>query len=898
MKAYAVIVVLLMLASGMYITGMGSNAGDSPLPAVVDAAGAEGEDDDFNPEPIDVFENDPMIMYMNARRADLGPYYLNFYQVERGVSSVASIVHGEDYARVFNYPFQSGQRVSSGHDPNLEATLDIYVNSQDVPGKTVRFKVEIDRNGDGTNDTTIDFPPYTTLHNASPEHVVSTGTVYFREPEVSKDMTNARIFLKVWRTDTVDDLHNRLKLYCGFLSDTEMKVQSKLILPWVNPVPHVEINAPLDRNLTGKYYFNNEPIFFDGRGSRDPSGEALSFVWTFDRLEYPPVYDKDNFNRSFKEPGFYTITLNVSNSLYFTNQTTVTIEIVYKNHAPKMTVQTANNFGIFDNVPDTMTTHTFVNTEWRVIVEDPDDDAVSVLWDFDDGFTSTALYVNHSYKEPDDRGYLLEVEAFDGNETSGRVKKTILIIVEPNVEPEGDIEITAPMWEDVTPPKGSTAYRGMEIRINLGDTVVFDASDSHDPDGQLIRSFKWDFDDVYATEENPNVATLVRTGHKFQVEGEYNVSLTLFDGVKYGYLNVWVRTNNAPIVVPPGRITGETNEEITFDGSRSSDPDLEDKLQYKWDFGDNTRTEWSDTPVSDHTYKITATYTVRLWVTDGLLTQSATTTAVIDSENHPPHAEPGLQEDPNDLWTNMSLHFTSTGSYDIDGEGRISFTWNFDDGTDPSTLANPIHVYKNPGTYTVKLTVIDQKNVIDSAEMIIPVQRNYGDTDIIIKALDPNTDPDGPNFKDPGPDQIQQVAVMRTGWVAYLCDLREGQKIKVKVTIIGDKPADIYLFREVHFQTYKRNPQVTFVPFEAQGYKQSATGEWSYTFTPRETDRYYIVIDNKNWPLGTDTEGPVDYTVEIDPQWERDEGIVPSVPIAVVLMALFIVAVAVNRWRD
>jgi PKD repeat protein len=888
MKAYAVIVVFLMLASGMYLTGLGKDAGDSPLPAV-DVAGAEP---DFDPEPIQV-GNDPMVMYLNANRADRGPYYLNFYQVERGVTSVASILQGEDYAKTFRYPYQTGQKVSSMHDPELEATLDIYVNSQDVPGKTVRFKVEIDRNGDGINDTTIDFPPYTTLHNASPEHVVLQGTVYFREPEVSKDMTNAKMFLKIWRTDNVDDINNRLKVYCGFLSDTEMRVQSKLILPWVNPVPHVEINAPLDRNLTGRFYYNNEPIFFDGRGSSDPSGEALGFVWNFDRLEYPPIYDKDSFNRSFKEPGWYTISLNVSNSLYFTNETSVTILVLYKNHPPKLTVQTKDNFGIFNNVPDTITTHTFVNTEWRAILEDTDGDAVSVHWDFDDGFTSTSQYVNHSYKQPGE--YLLEVEAFDGNETNGRVKKTILVTVEPNVEPVGVVEITG-NYQDVTPPKNSPEYRGIEIRANLGETIVFDAADSYDPDKQIIKSYKWEFDDVYATEENPNVATTIRAAHKFLVEGEYNVSLTLFDGVKYGYLNVWVRTNNAPIVVPPATIFDETNNPISFDGSRSSDPDTEDNLQYKWDFGDNIRTDWSDGAVATHTYKITATYTVTLWVTDGLTTQSATTTAVIDPENHKPHAEISVQED--DVWTNMSLHFSSSGSYDIDGEGRISFTWDFDDGSDPSTLANPVHTYEDPGTYNVRLTVIDQKQVTDTATLTLTVQRNYGDSDIIIKALEPKSTK---TFKDPAPDQAAQVAVMRTGWVAYLCDLKKGDPMAVKLTIIGDRPADVYLFQEVHFQTYRRNPQATFVPFEAKGYKQGVTGEFSYEFTPRETDRYYIVIDNKDWPLGTDTEGPVDYTISIDPKWEVDTGNpIPGLTSAITVMAVVAVAaVAIAvRWRD
>ncbi len=139
---------------------------------------------------------------------------------------------------------------------------------------------------------------------------------------------------------------------------------------------------------------------------------------------------------------------------------------------------------------------------------------------------------------------------------------------------------------------------------------------------------------------------------------------------------------------------------------------------------------------------------------------------------------------------------------------------------------------------------------------------------------------------------------MRDGWVAYLCDLQADQEILVKITIIGDRPADIYLFKEVNFQTYKRNPKVTFVPFEAKGYEQGALDKVEYSFTAQDTDRYYIVIDNKDWPMGTETEGPVDYTVSIDPQWEVEP--TPSISAAVVILA-FIAVAAVSiriRYRD
>ena len=889
MKAYTVLVVFMLLVSGLILTAVSGVAGaDEPLDD-------DASEPDFTPEPHQELQNDPMLLYLNARRADRGPFYLDFNQVERSVESVASILTGEDYARVFRFPYATGQKVASSYDSDLEATLDIYVNSVDVPGKTVRFKVEIDRNGDGINDTTIDFPPYTTLHNASPEHVISTGTVYFRESEsVPKDLDNARVFLKVWRTDTIDDLNNRLKVYAGFLPDTEMKVQSRLFLPWVNPVPHVAIDSPLDKNLTGKVYYTNEPIFFDGRSSRDPTGEALGFVWSFDRLEYPPVYDKETFNRTFKDPGWYTITLNVSNSLYFTNETSVSILILAKNHAPKLTIMTRAATGFFEPVPDEITTHTFVPMEWLAAVTDADGDDVTIRWDFDDGFTSTAVQLNHSYKTSDE--FLLKCEAFDGNETSGRVNKTVIVHVEPNNAPVGIIELSGAPYLDVTPPKADPSYRGMEVRINLGDLIRFDATKSYDPDNLLIRSYRWDFDDVYATEDNPTIATLPLSMHRFLVEGEYNVTLTIFDGVKYGYQHVWIRTNNAPIAVPPATMRAETEDDLSFDGSRSSDPDYEDHLQFKWDFGDNTRTDWSDSAFASHKYKITATYTATLYVSDGLLQHTATVRVIINPRNHPPVPEMDVLDDQDDLWTNMTIRFSSVGSYDIDGEGRISFAWDFGDGSDPSTLANPTHVYDYAGSYIVTLTVIDANNVAVSKTMTLTIKRNYGDSDIVVKSIDRNSDPDK-IWRDPEPGQIEQVAVMRDGWVAYLIDVKKEQEFRVKVTIIGDRPADIYLLKDIHFQTYKRNPQVTFVPFEAQGYKQGATGEYEYLYTPKEGGRYYVIIDNKDWPMGTDTQGPVDYTIEIQPKWEVDEGPLPVPWAALTLGAIAVVsfALAVRR---
>ena len=270
------------------------------------------------------------------------------------------------------------------------------------------------------------------------------------------------------------------------------------------------------------------------------------------------------------------------------------------------------------------------------------------------------------------------------------------------------------------------------------------------------------------------------------------------------------------------------------------------------------------------------------------------------SEINPPMAIASILEDPDVLWTDMPINFSSTGSYDIDGGELINFSWDFDDGSDQSYQPNPVHSYESPGTYTVTLIVTDRYYVKAQDTFFLTVQRNYGDTEIIIKVPLES----GKTYQDPAQDDIQLVAVMRDGWVAYLCDLRKDQEIVVSITIIGDLPADVYLFNEVDFQTYQDDPQVDHVPLEAEGSKQGILGEFKYSFTPQDTDRYFIVIDNKDWPLGTEALGPVDYTISIKPNWVLNGHPPPGddfpidLWIIVVTVLIFALIPVVFLWED
>lgn len=74
----------------------------------------------------------------------------------------------------------------------------------------------------------------------------------------------------------------------------------------------------------------------------------------------------------------------------------------------------------------------------------------------------------------------------------------------------------------------------------------------------------------------------------------------------------------------------------------------------------------------------------------------------------------------------LTVSFTGTGA-DYDGEVQ-SYYWDFDDDT-TSNEQHPIHIFKNAGTYTVKLTVTDDDGATGSDTIEIAVTENDDDND-------------------------------------------------------------------------------------------------------------------------------------------------------------------------
>lgn len=152
--------------------------------------------------------------------------------------------------------------------------------------------------------------------------------------------------------------------------------------------------------------------------------------------------------------------------------------------------------------------------------------------------------------------------------------------------------------------------------------------------------------------------------------------------------------NEPPVADPNGPYTGTEGQQVTFDGSASTDPDGT-IVSYDWDFGDLS----TGTGVNpSHTYAQNGTYTVTLTVTDddGATDTDTTTATIADTE---PTAD--FSGTPTTGAPPLSVSFTDESTaYD----NIVSWSWTFGDG-ETSTDQNPTHTYDTEGTYTVTLTI-------------------------------------------------------------------------------------------------------------------------------------------------------------------------------------------------
>jgi PKD repeat protein len=235
-------------------------------------------------------------------------------------------------------------------------------------------------------------------------------------------------------------------------------------------------------------------------------------------------------------------------------------------------------------------------------------------------------------------------------------------------------------------------------------------------------SYEWDFADGTGVQFGKTVT------HAFLKEGVFNVTLNVTDdkgqkATDTAEINV-ATSSSAPdplvTTVPEtidGKITGEAPLKITFDASRSTDPDR-DIENYEWDFtGDGTADQAGSK--SSFTYDKPGSYTATLNIRDRA---GNVGTQVIKIEATEPGVKAVINANPVEGSVPLIVSFDGSNSSVFDGK-IVSYEWDFGDKS-PKTItgAKISHKYNAVGSYTVRLKVTSNQSLTAEATTLIYVR--------------------------------------------------------------------------------------------------------------------------------------------------------------------------------
>ena len=213
---------------------------------------------------------------------------------------------------------------------------------------------------------------------------------------------------------------------------------------------------------------------------------------------------------------------------------------------------------------------------------DADGKIIDYRWTFGDGSAATGKKVTYTYKN------------------AGTFTATLTVIDDDLRTGTDSVQITAHTGEPFA-VMNLSATTGMRPL-----TVVFDASESTDYDGEIV-DYAWAFGDGTG-------ATGVTATHVYENGGEYTARLTVTDDEgKTGVATQVIDVFQPPIAsFTTDPIVGVPPLVVSFDASASLDEDGSIKT-YKWDFGDGLN---ALSEKVTHTYSTPGEFTVYLIVVD------------------------------------------------------------------------------------------------------------------------------------------------------------------------------------------------------------------------------------------------------------------------------------------
>ena len=241
--------------------------------------------------------------------------------------------------------------------------------------------------------------------------------------------------------------------------------------------------------------------------------------------------------------------------------------------------------------------------------------------------------------------------------------------------------------------------------------VNFSSFNSYDPGGSTL-TYAYNFGDkTQSTEENPTHTFVNNTTNPIEFIVTLIVSNT--SGISSVPATITITVNPAPVnnLLPQAKFSatptsGDVALTVTFTDQSTPANDNSFIKIYEWDFGDLNTAIKFDNASFTYEYTKSGTFIPTLKVKDSLERLSniftGPTITVNGVLNNPP--SPGFNSVQTSFAPTLKVQFTDTSS-DVEGP-LVAWHWDFGD-KQTTDVQNPEHIYADPGTYLVMLTITD-----------------------------------------------------------------------------------------------------------------------------------------------------------------------------------------------
>ncbi len=398
---------------------------------------------------------------------------------------------------------------------------------------------------------------------------------------------------------------------------------------------YIQISSGVHADFTNSISTScNPPINVNFTNTSTGTG-ALTYQWLFGDGGTSVLMNPSHI---YNAAGSYTVKLIVTNSAGCTDTIT------------KVNLINLGTINTSFTKPDSICTGNALN-----ITNTSTPAPVSVLWNFGDGTTSTAI---NPVKVYNTTGVFVIKLVCNYGTCMDSVSKQVTVLPGPTAAFTG-----SPLASCNAP-----------LTVNFTSTSVG------------VLSYQWDFGDG-------NTSSAANPSHTYNATGIYNVRLTVTNSTGCSdtmLKTAYVKIQPPTVDIPNLPAKGCAPYQYTFSADTSS---IDGITGYLWDFGDGTT---STLPNPTHIFPA-GTYTITLIVTTagGCKDTVVKTDGIVASSK--PHAN--FTANPRNACAFTAINFT-----DLSTGGADQWLWNFGDGT-TSSDHNPIHDYSDTGFFSVTLIV-------------------------------------------------------------------------------------------------------------------------------------------------------------------------------------------------